>query len=175
MSSETKNDSDAGYDNRARVLNFLKKLGITDPTKLELTITPKKTCEPSAHSDLTETTVNYTTDLVAPTILNSGKDITEKYISQANNNINTLLKKDENFAYSSITNSNYREVIKALNNYTHSTYTGGEKGEFGRFIYPAFQYAYRFKPSTNEQYEKIYEANENHWYIPSLEEVNWIL
>ena len=175
MSSETRNESDTGYDNRARVLNFLKKLGITDPTTLELTITPQKTCEPSAHSDLRETTVNYTDDLTAPTILNSGKNITEKYISQANNNISTLLNKDENFAYSDITNSNYSEVIKALNNYTHSFYTGGEKGEFGRFIYPAFQYAYRFKPSTNEQYEKIYEANENHWYIPSLEEVNWIL
>lgn len=175
MSSETRNESDTGYDNRARVLNFLKKLGITDPTTLELTITPQKTCEPSAHSDLRETTVNYTDDLTAPTILNSGKNITEKYISQANNNISTLLNKDENFAYSNITNSNYSEVIKALNNYTHSFYTGGEKGEFGRFIYPAFQYAYRFKPSTNEQYEKIYEANENHWYIPSLEEVNWIL
>lgn len=175
MSSETRNESDTGYDNRARVLNFLKKLGITDPTTLDLTITPQKTCEPSAHSDLRETTVNYTDDLTAPTILNSGKNITEKYISQANNNISTLLNKDENFAYSDITNSNYSEVIKALNNYTHSFYTGGEKGEFGRFIYPAFQYAYRFKPSTNEQYEKIYEANENHWYIPSLEEVNWIL
>ena len=175
MSSATKNESDTGYDNRARVLNFLKKLGITDPTTLELTITPQKTCKPSAHSDLRETTVNYTDDLTAPTILNSGKNITEKYISQANNNISTLLNKDENFAYSDITNSNYSEVIKALNNYTHSFYTGGEKGEFGRFIYPAFQYAYRFKPSTNEQYEKIYEANENHWYIPSLEEVNWIL
>lgn len=175
MSSATKNESDTGYDNRARVLNFLKKLGITDPTTLELTITPQKTCKPSAHSDLRETTVNYTDDLTAPTILNSGKNITEKYISQANNNISTLLRKDENFAYSDITNSNYSEVIKALNNYTHSFYTGGEKGEFGRFIYPAFQYAYRFKPSTNEQYEKIYEANENHWYIPSLEEVNWIL
>ena len=175
MSSATKNESDTGYDNRARVLNFLKKLGITDPTTLELTITPQKTCESSAHSDLRETTVNYTDDLTAPTILNSGKNITEKYISQANNNISTLLNKDENFAYSDITNSNYSEVIKALNNYTHSFYTGGEKGEFGRFIYPAFQYAYRFKPSTNEQYEKIYEANENHWYIPSLEEVNWIL
>ena len=23
--------------------------------------------------------------------------------------------------------------------------------------------------------EKIYEANENHWYIPSVEEVNWII
>ena len=175
MSSATKNESDTGYDNRVRVLNFLKKLGITDPTTLELTITPQKTCKPSAHSDLRETTVNYTDDLTAPTILNSGKNITEKYISQANNNISTLLRKDENFAYSDITNSNYSEVIKALNNYTHSFYTGGEKGEFGRFIYPAFQYAYRFKPSTNEQYEKIYEANENHWYIPSLEEVNWIL
>ena len=175
MSSATRNESDTGYDNRARVLNFLKKLGITDPTTLELTITPQKTCKPSAHSDFRETTVNYTDDLTAPTILNSGKNITEKYISQANNNINTLLNKDENFAYSDITNSNYSEVIKALNNYTHSFYTGGEKGEFGRFIYPAFQYAYRFKPSTNEQYEKIYEANENHWYIPSLEEVNWIL
>ena len=175
MSSATRNESDTGYDNRARVLNFLKKLGITDPTTLELTITPQKTCKPSAHYDFRETTVNYTDDLTAPTILNSGKNITEKYISQANNNISTLLNKDENFAYSDITNSNYSEVIKALNNYTHSFYTGGEKGEFGRFIYPAFQYAYRFKPSTNEQYEKIYEANENHWYIPSLEEVNWIL
>lgn len=175
MSSETRNESDTGYDNRARVLNFLKKLGITDPTTLELTITPQKTCEPSAHSDLRETTVNYTDDLTAPTILNSGKNITEAYIDRARTNINTLLIKDPTFAYSDITNSNYSEVIKALNNYTHSFYTGGEKGEFGRFIYPAFQYAYRFKPSTNEQYEKIYEANENHWYIPSLEEVNWIL
>ena len=112
MSSETRNESDTGYDNRARVLNFLKKLGITDPTTLELTITPQKTCEPSAHSDLRETTVNYTDNLTAPTILNSGKNITEKYISQANNNISTLLNKDENFAYSDITNSNYSEVIK---------------------------------------------------------------
>ena len=117
---------------------------------LELTITPQKTCEPSAHSSLSGTAVRYTANLVAPTTLNSGKNITEKYITQANNNINTLLEKDRNFVYSDITNSNYSEVIKALNNYTHSTYTGGGKGEYGRFIYPAFQYAYRFKPSTNE-------------------------
>ena len=173
--SSTTSTSDSGHDARKRVLNFLNKLGITETSALELTITPQKTCEPSAHSSLSGTAVRYTANLVAPTTLNSGKNITEKYITQANNNINTLLEKDRNFVYSDITNSNYSEVIKALNNYTHSTYTGGEKGEFGRFIYPAFQYAYRFKPSTSEQYEKIYEANENHWYIPSVEEVNWIL
>lgn len=173
--SSSSSTSDSGYEARARVLNFLNKLGITDPTTLELTITPKKTCEPSAHSSLSETAVKYTANLTAPTTLNSGKDITKAYIDRAKTNINTLLTKDPTFAYSDITNDNYDEVINALNNYTHSTYTGGERGEFGRFIYPAFQYAYRFKPSTNEQYKKIYEAKENHWYIPSVEEVNWIL
>lgn len=173
--SSSSSTSDSGYEARARVLNFLNKLGITETSALELTITPQKTCESSAHSSLSETAVKYTANLTAPTTLNSGKDITKAYIDRAKTNINTLLIKDPTFAYSDITNDNYDQVINALNNYTHSTYTGGEKGEFGRFIYPAFQYAYRFKPSTNEQYKKIYEAKGNHWYIPSVEEVNWVL
>ena len=174
-SSITKDDSYYGCIERRKVLQFLKNLGITDSNILEATITPQKTCEPSIHSALNGVQVKYTGDLTPPASLNSGKDITKAYIDRAQYNINTLLIKDPTFAYSDITNDNYDQVINALNNYTHSTYTGGGKGEYGRFIYPAFQYAYRFRPSTNEQYKKIYEANGNHWYIPSVEEVNWII
>nr|DAG90251.1 MAG TPA: YmzC-like protein [Crassvirales sp.] len=47
-------------------------------------------------------------------------------------------------------------------------------------LYPAVQKAYRFDPVATDEYLKIYKYDKgngeiNRWYIPSLEEVQWII
>lgn len=161
----------SNYSERTKMLSFLKAIGLDNN---DLVITPKGTCDEANHT-MNDNSVYYSDNLTQPSDLSTGKSITATYISQAGKNISTLSGyNDSNFEYSLITKNNYIQIIEALNKYQHNT-IAPEQGLFGKLVYPAFEYAYYYEPSSTTQYKTIYEKNNNHWYIPSMEEVNWIL
>lgn len=138
-------------------------------------------CNENKHTGLNVgSPIIYTNSLQQPSTLTSGAESTAKVISEVDNFLQILAgKEDSNFQYTSVTDENYNQVSAALDEYTNTKYANSPR-KYSILLYPAVQKAYRFDPVKTEGYLKTYKydlgnGKINRWYIPSLEEVQWII
>ena len=138
-------------------------------------------CNENEHAELNVgSPIIYTNSLQQPSRLTSGAESTAKVISEVDNFLQILAgKEDSNFQYTSVTDENYNQVSAALDEYTNTKYANSPR-KYSILLYPAVQKAYRFDPVKTEGYLKTYKydlgnGKINRWYIPSLEEVQWII
>ena len=138
-------------------------------------------CNENKHTGLNVgSPIIYTNSLQQPSTLTSGAESTAKVISEVDNFLQILAgKEDSNFQYTSVTDENYNQVSAALDEYTNTKYANSPR-KYSILLYPAVQKAYRFDPVKTEGYLRTYKydlgnGKINRWYIPSLEEVQWII
>ena len=132
-----------------------------------------------SHANYLNKSIVYTNTLKQPDTLTSGNISTNDIINKVNIFLSKLNEVDNSFIYSQVTDNNYEQVYATLNEYTNSELTS-TAANYGVILYPAVQNAYRFDPVVTDEYFKTYKYDKgngeiNRWYIPSIEEVQWIV
>ena len=132
-----------------------------------------------SHANYLNKSIVYTDTLKQPDTLTSGNISTNDIINKVNIFLSKLNEADNSFIYSKVTDNNYEQVYATLNEYTNSELTS-TAANYGVILYPAVQNAYRFDPVATDEYFKTYKYDKgngeiNRWYIPSIEEVQWIV
>lgn len=132
-----------------------------------------------SHANYLNKSIVYTDTLKQPDTLTPGNISTNDIINKVNIFLSKLNEADNSFIYSKVTDNNYEQVYATLNEYTNSELTS-TAANYGVILYPAVQNAYRFDPVATDEYFKTYKYDKgngeiNRWYIPSIEEVQWIV
>lgn len=132
-----------------------------------------------SHANYLNKSIVYTDTLKQPDTLTPGNISTNDIINKVNIFLSKLKEADNSFIYSKVTDNNYEQVYATLNEYTNSELTS-TAANYGVILYPAVQNAYRFDPVATDEYFKTYKYDKgngeiNRWYIPSIEEVQWIV
>lgn len=132
-----------------------------------------------SHASYLNKSIVYTDTLKQPDTLTPGNISTNDIINKVNIFLSKLKEADNSFIYSKVTDNNYEQVYATLNEYTNSELTS-IAANYGVILYPAVQNAYRFDPVATDEYFKTYKYDKgngeiNRWYIPSIEEVQWIV